>query len=573
MTRAKRKYTSASAISTASQCQRKWFIEKVCKLATPPFSAGAFGTVFHAVLERYFLNQELYPKGWFMYREDFGKGFLTSVNRSDQQLIISLATAGIEGGYLEHTPGTQVELPIRRKLWDAPNVTLMGSIDKDTDFGIEDHKTSSNTRYLLSPDDLLSDIQMTIYARDWLDRHPKEPSVNLRHNQFVKRPPRADKASIDAPRDFVLSTYQEKITPVVIEMLSYWDLNCEPLDIPGDESGAMCQKYGGCPWAEACNGGCTLEILHQRHTVMQAEKNKEAAKIEKKLLRQQGESKMPSLKDILAAKGASGVATTPSAGATVAPAAQAGGMVMSPAAPVAAAAIPVAAAAIPVAAAQGDRAPWGVVGCSMCSGKGPLLGLKADGNPCPLCSARTSDVSMKPDNFDVTVDAMGSISITQKCAAAPAAAVAAPVPPAASAPPPAVTIAPEKVAAGPAVHAAPAAQAPAPIAGDPVSKGFILVINAVPYDVKFGATVSLADVISAAQESLAQDPAYVGANTFDKRDMIAAHVKAAVSGDGSLDGDFVVAPYVSKGTGRVEEIVIRELMMCENCNGMIVAAL
>ena len=66
-------YTSASAISTAQSCKRKWFIEKVLKRETPPIKAGALGTVLHAVMDRHFKGKELYPEGWMTYREDFGK--------------------------------------------------------------------------------------------------------------------------------------------------------------------------------------------------------------------------------------------------------------------------------------------------------------------------------------------------------------------------------------------------------------------------------------------------------------------------------------------------------------------
>jgi len=270
-------YVSASQLSTWRLCNRKWWLEKMACAVTEDKGYFTFGTVLHAVLERWLRADdrgvdpgtgepvELYPEDWHK-AEDSG----VPVSLAEQLLIKKLVTKAIDEGIVRRLPGREIEAEFSRTLVD--DVGIVGFIDVALPGGVEDHKSIGNFRYALGPEQLQQDPQLLLYLHEGILRleeagKPVPDKMFVRHNQFGKdtkrprvtfaegwvKPDAARKAWAEAQRDAAVMLEQSRT-------LTHWTEAPEP-----PTAGQACRKYGGCDFIDICTGRRTI-TEHNAHT-------------------------------------------------------------------------------------------------------------------------------------------------------------------------------------------------------------------------------------------------------------------------------------------------------------------
>lgn len=317
--------TSASQHETATLCFRKWWLGRVRKLESPSTTSQVFGTVLHAVAERYLRADDLgrdpetgkpvdlYPEGWEQAWERDRKTkelyLAGEATPAEQTLIKSLIEAGIENGLLERLPGREIEHSFRESVMQADcpecngtgldvqsafvntkikcracggdgkgdHVEMMGFIDALYPDAIHDHKTAKNFKYSKnanhkSPNYLGKNLQVLVYAKLALDKLRKEgkplpEKFHLRHNIFCKNPqhPTVRKVDVAVTPEQVEDHWNRVILPQTEEMIRLRRTAEKWSDIPDPPTGnRACNAYGGCEYMTICSGMETEENYESR---------------------------------------------------------------------------------------------------------------------------------------------------------------------------------------------------------------------------------------------------------------------------------------------------------------------
>lgn len=261
-------WISASQLSTAQLCIRKWWFERIAKMPSLKGGYLAFGTCLHAVAERYLAGEsELFPEGW-----DFDEESQQTLTPDEAQLIFALVEKGIDEGILERRPGGRIEEKFEFDVVDSVRIT--GFIDYQTKDHVEDHKTSKNRRYLKSAKKLLEDIQMNVYGKFKLLEHQEQGLtppriITYRHNQFIKDPddPVVLKTEAETTPHAIESFWRDTILPLTDKMLAAKTVD-NPFDLE-EPPIASCKAYGGCPFTSLCSGGEDMLTFKKRISNMQ----------------------------------------------------------------------------------------------------------------------------------------------------------------------------------------------------------------------------------------------------------------------------------------------------------------
>lgn len=477
---------SASQVETFRLCKRKWWLEKVAAAPTQDKGYFDFGTVLHAVCERYLGADdrgldpatgqpvELYPEGWHI-APDTG----VAMDADQQALIKTLIAEAIDRGVLQRLEGREVEAHFTRPLLglqdgEGQPVQITGYIDYLLPDQVQDHKTVGSWRYAKSGEALQGDAQMLIYAWELSNRLkerglPVPERILVRHNQFGKDPlaPRLStaigwvtQAEIDAEMQTVRS---DALGMLATRQIESW------IEVPESSKSGACRKYRGCDFQRICLGEHDLAQHHDLTTRLNRDR------LATRASHQHGDSAIMGNaltalleKRTAAAGGSIPPATGPApelnsglstAAPTAAPAAAfphdkmigAGASGAPKTAPAAASALPQ------------ETAPWYDEGCPACS-KNAQRGVKSNGKmACMVCDGqrRKKGLSTSADYLTEPGDVAGRLKWTElkKLAQAPAIvtgepAVAAPV----------VVAAPVRQTASVAPVAAVAAPAAAPTA-------------------------------------------------------------------------------------------------------------
>jgi len=282
---------SASQINTKRRCLRAWWFEKVKRLPTPVISGGVFGSVLHAVCERYLLADDLgrdfqgspvdlYPKGWEISWDKYSKKEEGRLSPTEQDTVKKLIAKAIEQGVLERLPQRQVEKQFnfvinKPEIPSGGNctVSIVGFIDVLMPGEIQDHKTSKDKRYFLSKASLKVNCQMLIYAYYEIKRIKEQggsvpKTIKLRHNQYCKDPKRPSirKTEVEVKTVDVLAHWKQ-VEADAEEMVILRDSTEEFHDIPDPEDPQKaCRAYGGCPFLTICFGRESPEVYEERMT-------------------------------------------------------------------------------------------------------------------------------------------------------------------------------------------------------------------------------------------------------------------------------------------------------------------
>ena len=276
-------WTSASAITDADDCLRRWWFNKRCKLPQDQSKPTVFGDVLHAVCERYLRaddrgidpatgkSVELYPTGWEAMKDRWsGNDTLYKISNEEAALVKALIHKAIVEGVLVREPGRIIEKQIESEVYSVgyAKVIIKGFIDLCTHRGIEDHKTTSNPKYLLSKAKIKKSIQMIVYAyAQYLAGH--KGNIWLCHNGFVKNfeNPAVRKTDVECTEIEVKEFFVDKILPLVKKMFRYYKDYPKTLlhkwrDVPpANNPNQSCNFHYGkpCPYITICSGVSTID--------------------------------------------------------------------------------------------------------------------------------------------------------------------------------------------------------------------------------------------------------------------------------------------------------------------------
>lgn len=433
---------SASQIDTYEGCNRFWWMQRILKLTEPPQAHFTFGTVTHAVNERYLSadkNQRvphpepedakgagmqrvwnkgplvdqvggrpvnLYPKGWETVQERDGSE--ASVTPTEARLIRKLVTESIDNGVLRWRAGTQVERELL--LTVIKGVQLIGYVDAykgPTDVQllpvIEDHKTygKGSLRFLKranvdSPNYIGKNQQLLTYCWAISVLDSWEGDVIVRHNQYPKFPGKevtAVEGTITRAEIVAHGEYLEEVAGrmELTRNIKDW------ADVPGPKDTGLCSRRFGkpCAFSDICGRAETpdaylarLERLKSGSFV--ARLNLPLATPKK---RTQGNETM-SIFDRANKQKAKRAARKEAAGTTEAKAVVDATPAVNGAEPA------------PVATPAVGGAPWANPSCKACKGRG----LTSKNKSCPICDL-TAKKGKRPTSMmyvvEITEEGMG----------------------------------------------------------------------------------------------------------------------------------------------------------------------
>lgn len=223
---------SASQVDTYNTCNRKWWFNKILGIETPPHPSAVIGTEVHAQLEAYL---------------------------EEKATADSLGPIARTALPFAPKPGTvYIEQSIEELGLVAGGLPALGYIDVLDLTGdipqVLDWKTTSNFRYAKTEDELLRNVQMSVYARatlamcDRLDV-PEPTNVRVTHvAMLTKAPHEARRTSALMPR----KTIHENWSSIERTVLSMRETaTCETPDKVTPTKSA-CSAYGGCPFLDRC---------------------------------------------------------------------------------------------------------------------------------------------------------------------------------------------------------------------------------------------------------------------------------------------------------------------------------
>lgn len=222
---------SASQVSTYEACPRKWAWQKIANLPSPPNKYAAFGTAVHSHLEDW-LTKRVVPEGG--------------------ELAAQVASA-----MLPHLPAPQAVSPdaVEKEFrWQFDDVMFRGFMDLALVDGeqitIYDHKTTSDLLWAKTPEDLVEDVQATLYARVLMDEHNVN-RVNLQWTYATRKPrTQVQPVRCSVTREQILPRVQQTVASAR-EMKLILESGCAVEEVPYDA--AACEAFGGCPFQTNCN--------------------------------------------------------------------------------------------------------------------------------------------------------------------------------------------------------------------------------------------------------------------------------------------------------------------------------
>jgi|TARA_Y100000296_G_scaffold86150_1_gene124859 hypothetical protein len=272
---------SKSQFESYFACKRLWWFEKVIKVPDIPTDRQAFGTVTHAVLERYLKSDkldrdvsgrpaELYPLDWDVAEDKWGSGPKIRITPEECSLIQQLVEVLISEGHIVKEDDMLIEqefyIPI------APGIYIMGYMDVFKRHLIEDHKTTSNLKWALSEAKLQKDVGALTYALANFVIFPDDDEITIKYNYIQKDP---NNPSIKIVATSITQDMVQEFVELIEENLDdIRKLKTEKeitswANIEGPEKRNTCNRYGGCPMMGIChNGKKPKDFLTQRATAI-----------------------------------------------------------------------------------------------------------------------------------------------------------------------------------------------------------------------------------------------------------------------------------------------------------------
>lgn len=211
-------------------CPRRWAWNKIAGIPRPQHPSAALGEEVHGYEERYLEHGEL---------------------PDESTRAGAIAAPGID--YLP-TPGGDLSIEHSFK-FEEGGVNWTGRKDLEyRDSGIyvvHDHKTTSDFKWAKTEDDLRTDPQAIIYAREAFRRLPDE---KVRLDWLYLRTtgkPTAKRVSLIVLREENASAMAE-LVPVGQEMIAHRAAESDPLSLPYNDKACFAYRQR-CHYADRCN--------------------------------------------------------------------------------------------------------------------------------------------------------------------------------------------------------------------------------------------------------------------------------------------------------------------------------
>ena len=250
---------SATQVTTFRLCARKWYLNKIVGLELPVTAALADGKRYAAEAEQFFLTGET--------------DGLSNVTRP----LIALAASGrIPGPRTRPGSTLHVEHPIGvdRRATNASGVALLavdglpaeGYIDLlDLKSGLPvvwDQKTTKDKQYIKEPDQLRTDVQMTLYAQATVLRHQTvygcaPEAVGVAHIALLK-PPKAAEGIVVGPVFLNVEHIEHQWQEIATTVRAMREVALAPNPDRVTPTWSACSAFGGCAFRDTCKSIKTL---------------------------------------------------------------------------------------------------------------------------------------------------------------------------------------------------------------------------------------------------------------------------------------------------------------------------
>lgn len=264
---------SVSQVSTFIDCERKHFMKSILKLEEPLHEAAQRGVAIHKANENLSARLETgIPLDQALVSHD-------EVDAPWMNHVRALSRTG-----LFPLPGESHAREHRFSLDTHLDIPFIGVIDLILDernpIDVIDWKSVGDIRYAKTPNDLLSDLQLAVYAHYIFQSIPDDivrtrlAYVEAKKKPLVKTLPRTAIVTVDLSRDHARRIWEgdlpfgsdgkQNLLPPVLERIrdnaSCTDFN----DI--EPNTATCDKYGGCPFRTKCGLSPFASVVHLRNS-------------------------------------------------------------------------------------------------------------------------------------------------------------------------------------------------------------------------------------------------------------------------------------------------------------------
>jgi len=224
---------SASQVDTYQSCNRKWWFNKILGIEIPQHPSAAIGSEVHAQLEAYL--EEKSPA------DSLGPIARTALPFAPK-------------------PGSvYVEESIETLGLTAAGLPALGYIDvldlKSDPPQVLDWKTTSNFRYAKSEDELLRNVQMSVYAKATLAMFerldlPTPSSVRVTHVAMLTKAPHEARRTSTVMTLPTIHENWKHVERTVAEMKATALLDTPDKVTPTESA---CHAYGGCAFRDRCS--------------------------------------------------------------------------------------------------------------------------------------------------------------------------------------------------------------------------------------------------------------------------------------------------------------------------------
>lgn len=226
---------SASQVSTFELCERQWGWKYLEKIRLPPGVAAQFGLDGHVYIEESLGNRYWDTSSPFWARVEPSRKFLERIpDDAEIEVYFEVELASPSGAVHKFRGYKDVQ-----------------GIGNGVPYVI-DHKFTGNLNYAKEPEDLVKDVQATLYAHEAMVRYYSgEPGpVNLVWSYYRRT---------DAPATKLVKmrVYPNDIQPRISKTIATADKMQAAIDA-GKRAGDMppnwdaCHSFGGCPFRDHC---------------------------------------------------------------------------------------------------------------------------------------------------------------------------------------------------------------------------------------------------------------------------------------------------------------------------------
>jgi hypothetical protein len=251
---------SVSQVDTFLDCARKHFFKSILRVPDPPNESAARGMAIHKAAEN--VGERL-ASGAAL---DEALDAHASSDAPWMAYVRALAAAGLMPKPGEaHAREHRFTLPTHTEIPFVGVIDLI--LDERTPIEITDWKSVSDIRYAKTPIELLTNLQLNVYAH-YIFQSTDDDTVRTRlayveakKVPLKTKPPRTLNVSIDLTREHARRIWDGEMPfgdqtrdlrlPRILDRMLDIATNCDdPNDVPPTTT--TCTKYGGCPYRTQC---------------------------------------------------------------------------------------------------------------------------------------------------------------------------------------------------------------------------------------------------------------------------------------------------------------------------------